>query len=125
MQELIGNGGMPNNHLRLGLVDHYGENNSGGYQQLPYKDYPTCSQVMPLTELFLSLRFPSKNLGACLHLLTNSSLLLMTASSFFIIRSFSARHKLHFLSCEVISCQMASKFFFIRFRDIHLIPMSP
>ena len=28
-QELMGNGGMSNNHLRLGLVDHFGETHPG------------------------------------------------------------------------------------------------
>ena len=52
---------------------------------------------MSLSDLFLSLMFESKNFGACLHLLTNSSLLLITSPSFCIINSFSLRHKLHFL----------------------------
>ena len=29
LQELMGNGGMSNNHLRLGLVDHFGETHPG------------------------------------------------------------------------------------------------
>ena len=43
LQELMGNGGMSNNHLRLGLVDHFGENHSGGIGILP----PTTSSPTP------------------------------------------------------------------------------
>merc|ERR1719370_1605907 len=37
-QELMGNGGMPNNHLRLGLVDHFGETHPGSNDQLLLKN---------------------------------------------------------------------------------------